>query len=196
VGITRQRKCPGVGPGVCRRIIQFRAGEIIGIGSAIASSHKHLAIGQRSSRMQIPRCAKRACSRPGIGCRVIDLDARPGKLPPATSTLPLASSVAVWYVRPVASGPAGVQVSVAGSYSSALASQAEPEGGMPYPAAARTLPLGSSVAVWLCRAVASAAAGVQVLFAGSYSSALARGPLPRPPATSTFPLASSVDVCE
>src|SRR5205807_8602861 len=47
-------------------------------------------------------------------------------LPPATSTVPLASNVAVWSYRPVLRLPVTVQVPVAGSYSSALATPGGP----------------------------------------------------------------------
>jgi hypothetical protein len=64
--------------------------------------------------------------------------------PPATRTLPSRSSVAVCLSRAWLITPAGDQVFVAGSYSSALAS------GLPFrvPPAISTLPFGSSVAVW------------------------------------------------
>ena len=45
----------------------------------------------------------------------------PWVVPPAISTLPLLSSVAVWHSRAVFRLPVGVKVPVAGSYSSALA---------------------------------------------------------------------------
>src|SRR5205823_6472586 len=61
--------------------------------------------------------------------------------PPATSTLPEGSSVAVWSFRPVPMLPVVVHVPAAGSYSSALLKE-------PYvPPATSTLPEGSSVAV-------------------------------------------------
>src|SRR5262245_54619375 len=82
--------------------------------------------------------------------------------PPATSTLPFASSVAVWSARTAAMLPVGLQVPVAGSYSSAPA---------PGPAS-RTLPVRSSVAVWP-ETKPGLPVGLQVPIAGSYSSAVA-----------------------
>src|SRR5439155_17402898 len=62
--------------------------------------------------------------------------------PPATSTLPEGSSVAVCKYRAVLRLPVLLQLPVAGSYSSALLKQ------LPlYPPATSTLPEGSSVAV-------------------------------------------------
>nr|WP_240360513.1 hypothetical protein [Pyxidicoccus caerfyrddinensis] len=87
-----------------------------------------------------------------------------------TSTLPEGNSVAVWLWRAVASAPVGLQVPVAGSYTSALARG-------PAPPVTSTMPEGNSVAVWLWRAVARPPVGLQVPVAGSYTSALARVPL-------------------
>src|SRR5262249_7697332 len=78
--------------------------------------------------------------------------------PPATSTMPLGSSVAGELNRALIRLPAGDQVLVAGSYTSALTKKAL----LPWPPATSTLPLLSSVAVWPCRAVVSGAAGDQV----------------------------------
>jgi hypothetical protein len=64
--------------------------------------------------------------------------------PPATSTIPLGSSVAVCEVRAVLRLPVGVQVPLAGSYSSALA---ETLTLLSNPPATSTIPLGSKVAV-------------------------------------------------
>src|SRR6185369_7799012 len=67
--------------------------------------------------------------------------------PPATSTFPLPSSVAVWLTHGTLSEPVAVQVAVAGSYNSALAT-AEPVTELPViPPATSTLPFGSNVAV-------------------------------------------------
>src|SRR5207249_10757112 len=68
--------------------------------------------------------------------------------PPATSTLPLGSSVAVCRSRAVPRLPVAVHVPLAGSYSSALL-----KAGPWFPPATSTLPLGSSVAVCRQRAV-------------------------------------------
>src|SRR5215467_4199550 len=67
----------------------------------------------------------------------------PPIIPPATSTLPSWSSVAVAPVTARGMRPVGENVRVAGLYSSAAA--------VP-PPAMRTFPLGSVVAVWLARA--------------------------------------------
>ncbi len=113
--------------------------------------------------------------------------------PPVTSTLPEGNSVAVCLKRAVARGSVGLQVPVAGSYTSALARKPPwPVGSGPRPPVTSTLPEGNSVAVWLLRAVASAPVGLQVPVAGSYTSTLARGPAP--PATSTLPERNSVAV--
>src|SRR5450759_2902839 len=64
--------------------------------------------------------------------------------PPATSTLPSGSSVAVAPLRCVIMSPVAVHDPLPGSYSSAEA---------PPPPAASTLPSGSSVAVWPPRGV-------------------------------------------
>ena len=63
--------------------------------------------------------------------------------PPATSTLPLGSNVAVCRSRPVVRLPVALHVPLAGSYSSALLSAPL----LPAPPATSTLPLGSNVAV-------------------------------------------------
>jgi hypothetical protein len=62
--------------------------------------------------------------------------------PPATSTLPLGSNVAVWAKRALVRLPVALHIPLAGSYSSALVRE------LPlYPPATSTLPLGSNVAV-------------------------------------------------
>jgi len=68
--------------------------------------------------------------------------------PPAMSTFPLNSNVAVWNALATVMLPVAVKVPNAGSYSSALASDRE----TPTPPAMRTLPFGSNVAVWANRA--------------------------------------------
>ena len=86
-----------------------------------------------------------------------------------------------------------VQLSLAGSYSSALVGVAR----LPYPPATSTLPEGNSVAVWKKRPLFKLpVVVVQLSLAGSYSSALVRvAPLPYPPATSTLPEGNSEAVC-
>ena len=81
---------------------------------------------------------------------------------------------------------------LAGSYSSALARLAL----ILAPAATSTLPLGSTVAVCLQRAVLRLPVALHVPLAGSYSSVLLRTRLLvlYPPATSTLPLGSNVAV--
>ena len=101
--------------------------------------------------------------------------------PPAASTIPLGSKVAVCSPRAVLRLPVGVQVLLAGSYNSTLAKALKL---LSNPPATSTIPLGSKVAVCSPRAVLRLPVGVQVPLAGSYSSALARGRVwPIPPAT-------------
>src|SRR5450759_3601102 len=111
--------------------------------------------------------------------------------PPATSTLPSGSSVAVWDWRGVTMLPAAVQDPLPGSYRSAEARAPL----LPEPPATSTLPSGSSVAVWSARGVTMLPVAVQDPLPGSYSSAAATwAPERRPPATSTLPSRSSVAV--
>ena len=91
--------------------------------------------------------------------------------PPATSTWPEGSSVAVWRLRPVLSGPVDVHFPVAWSYSS-LAARGPPGQQLGDPPAISTWPEGSSVAVWSERAVPRSPVEVHRPVAGSYSSAL------------------------
>src|SRR5450759_4219348 len=117
--------------------------------------------------------------------------------PPATSTLPSGSSVAVWDWRGVTMFPVAVQDPLLGSYSSAEASALLLPVTLllPVPPATSTLPSGSSVAVWDWRGVTMLPAAVQDPLPGSYSSAEASRPVPTvPPATSTLPSGSSVAV--
>jgi hypothetical protein len=83
--------------------------------------------------------------------------------PPATSTIPLGSSVAVWNRRAVLRLPVAAQVPLAGSYSSALA-RMPPIG--PNPPATSTIPLGSKLAVCCSRPVLRLPVGIQVPLAG------------------------------
>src|SRR5450756_549154 len=125
--------------------------------------------------------------------------------PPATSTLPSGSSVAVWDWRGMGMLPVAVQDPLLGSYSSAEASVGPPPPmsppGSAVPPATSTLPSGSSVAVWNMRGVTMLPVAVQDPLLGSYSSAEASALLlpvtlllPVPPATSTLPSGSSVAV--
>src|SRR5207244_1442801 len=83
---------------------------------------------------------------------------------------------------------------VVGSYNSALLVMG-PVSKLMKPAATRTLPFGSSVAVWSWRVVLRLPVTLHAPVAGSYSSALLRLPaLLAPPATRTCPLGNSVDV--
>ncbi len=86
-----------------------------------------------------------------------------------------------------------VQVSVAGSYTSAEGSVLSPA---PFPPETSTLPLPSSVAVCPQRGEDMSLTDDQVWVAGSYTSAvLSAALLPsHPPVTRTLPLLSSVDV--
>src|SRR5260370_13628785 len=118
-------------------------------------------------------------------------------MPPAISTLPFGSSVAVAppravFITGVEAGAANVLVT--GSYSSVLLRAPA----IATPPAISTLPLGSSVAVAFSRAafITGVEAGAaNVLVTGSYSSVLLRGTeLPAPPASITLPSGSSVAV--
>ena len=72
---------------------------------------------------------------------------RPLSVPPATRTLPSASSVAVWPKRPVIKLPVPVQVPLVGSYTSAEAKARGVASGPLSPPTTSTLPSSSSVAV-------------------------------------------------
>ena len=69
---------------------------------------------------------------------------KPIPCPPATSTVPLSSKLAVCSARAVLRLHVAVQVSSAGSYSSALLRETKP---VANPAATSTLPLGNKLAV-------------------------------------------------
>src|SRR5215472_13691910 len=102
----------------------------------------------------------------------------PSLRPPATSTSPLFSSVALCCSRAPCIDPVFAHVPVAGSYNSALrraasklpASQPYPEPLQPPPATS-TWPPRSRVAVWPDRATFIAPVAAQLPVAGSYSSA-------------------------
>ena len=108
-------------PGPARWIVQFRARENAAVEP---SCDQHLAVGQQRRRVFRARGVEAARGSPS--------PARPGRtvprsrdsrryIPPATSTLPLGSKVAVCSERAVLRLPVAVQVPLAGSYSSALA---------------------------------------------------------------------------
>ena len=92
-------------------------------GAVTSSCHQHLAVGQQRRRV-LARAVLRlpvALQVPLAGSYSSAVVRRSPKLyPPATSTLPLGSNVAVWMTRAVARLPVGLHVPLAGSYSSAL----------------------------------------------------------------------------
>src|SRR5437016_10451848 len=91
--------------------------------------------------------------------------------PPATSTLPLGSSVAVWNWRPTAMLLlVSVKVPLAGSYSSAVCWG--PPVGLTPPPVTRTLPLERTVAVGLLRAAFIGPVALNVPVPGSLGTAL------------------------
>src|SRR3954447_17269578 len=91
--------------------------------------------------------------------------------PPATSTLPFGSRAAICPERALAIAPVAVNVPVAGSYSSAVASASLR---VLVPPAMRTLPSGRSVPVWYRRVADMLPVLLNVPVAGSYTSALDR----------------------
>jgi hypothetical protein len=107
----------------------------------------------------------------------------PALAPPATKTVPSASSVAVWSRRGARRLAVNVQPPVAGSYSSALACRPLRE----LPPTTSTRPSGRSVPVNEIRPTFMLPVGVQRFVAGSYSSAPAL--YQPPPATRTRPSA-------
>src|SRR2546428_6151674 len=107
--------------------------------------------------------------------------------PPAASTLPVGSRVAVCKARLVFMLPVTLQVPVAGSYSSE---------GATLPATI-TSPVLSRVAVWPERPAVMLPVLLHVPEAGSYNSQERPPvPVPVPPATRTLPLESRVAVWE
>ena len=86
--------------------------------------HQHLAVGQQRRRVTRACGAKAAGGTPRPVAGSYSFRAaqeRAGGIhPPATSTLPLGSNVAVWLERAAIRLPVAVQAPVAGSYSSAL----------------------------------------------------------------------------
>src|SRR5205823_1230797 len=110
---------------------------------------------------------------------------------------PLGNRVDVCSERATLRLPVTLHVPVAGSYSSAVLRALLTR----KPPVIRTLPLDSSVAVWLLRAVLSVPVPVHVPVIGSYNSALLTsaqvcggGPQLKPPATNTLPFGNSVAV--
>ena len=114
--------------------------------------------------------------------------------PPAISTVPSGSNVAVWPLLATVMLPVAVNVPAAGSYSSALAISLL---GSDAPPAMSTFPFDNNVAVYSALATVMLPVAVNVPAAGSYSSALTREfPLTSPPpAMSTIPLGNNVAVC-
>ena len=105
--------------------------------------------------------------------------------PPATSTVPSGSSVAVWRPRAVPMLPVAAQTPVLGSESSAEGTSS-PQPALMSPPATSTLPSGSSMAVACRRRTPMAPVAVQDPVLGSYSSADASAArpltsLPSPP---------------
>ena len=84
--------------------------------------------------------------------------------PPATSTFPFGSNVAVWKERPIPIAPVAVQVPVAGSYSSEVSVVTLALSMLPVTS---TFPFVSKVAVKNWRAVAIAPVGVHKPVTGS-----------------------------
>src|SRR5437879_794544 len=101
-------------------------------------------------------------------------------LPPATSTSPVGSRVAVWKARLLFTLPVVLQVPLPGSYTS---------DGAALPTT-NTSPVFSRVAVWAFRARLMLPVGLHVPVAGSYSSADDRLWPAMPPLTRTLPVES------
>jgi hypothetical protein len=70
-------------------------------------------------------------------------ETRVASVPPATTTVPLDSNVAVWRLRAPPRLAVALQALVVGSYNSALVRELVPS----VPPATKTVPLGSNVAV-------------------------------------------------
>src|ERR1041385_6201137 len=126
-----------------------------------------------------------------------------GVWPPAMTTSPEGSTVAVWLTRAVAILPVLENALVAGSYNSAVANalvRLHPDIHTILPPAMRTRPSLSSDAVWSTRAVDMFPALFNDPVVGSYNSALDWFALPlviskeKPPAISTLPSFSNVAV--
>ena len=110
----------GAAPRPAGRIVQFRAREKRAV---ITSRDQHLAVGQQRRRVQLACGGEGAGAAPHPGGRVVQFRASEIAAvvcPPATSTLPLGSNVAVCQKRAVLRLPVALQVPLAGSYSSAL----------------------------------------------------------------------------
>ena len=84
-------------PGPARRIVEFRARE--SASRYRAACDEHLAVGQQRRRVIEAACGGEAAGgRPGPARRIVEFRARESAAalkPPATSTLPLGSNVAV-----------------------------------------------------------------------------------------------------
>ena len=84
-------------PGPARRIIEFRARE--SRSKTHSACDEHLAVGQQRRRVITACGGEAAGGRPGPARRIVEFRARENAdvdvIPPATSTLPLGSNVAV-----------------------------------------------------------------------------------------------------
>ena len=112
-GVEAARGCPGP----AGRIVELRARR--SATAIVSPCHQHHAIGQQGRRMKIASGVEGARGRPGPAGRVVEFRARRGtpplSAPPATSTMPLGSKVAVCKSRAVLRVPVAVQVPLAGS---------------------------------------------------------------------------------
>ena len=95
---------------------------------------------------------------------VVVLPPSASDVPPAISTIPLASNVAVWFNLVAVMSPAAVNIPASGSYSSALARELPSS---PTPPTMSTCPFGNSVAVCPVLAVAMSPVAENVPAAGS-----------------------------
>ena len=113
----------------CRRIIQLRTGEWAR-DAVKASPYQNHAIVQLRCCVVVPRSVQvaRDCKVPvaGLYSSALASVTGPEPIPPATKTIPLLSSVAVWPYRAVFRLPVTVNVPVAGLYSSELESSLFP----------------------------------------------------------------------
>ena len=136
----------GGAPGPAGRVVQFRAGK----SSAVdihSPRHQHFTIGQQRRRVNVACGGEAADDVPSPAGWVVQFRAgqkAAGTDPPATSTLPLDSNVAMCEKREVVRLPVVVQVPLAGSIQFRAAKRKLP---LPIPPATSTLPSGSNVAV-------------------------------------------------
>ena len=96
--IACRGEAAGRRPGPARRIVEFRARES-GAEAILAACDEHLAVGQQRRRVPSACGGEAAGRRPGPARRIVEFRARESgavvAIPPATSTLPLGSNVAV-----------------------------------------------------------------------------------------------------